>query len=293
MNWLFLFLALLSTRCFSSEKKYDLAICAVFQNEEFFLKEWLEFHKLIGVQHFYLYNNLSDDHSLSILKPYVEKGEVDLIDWPVEVRTVREYLDLLQLPVYHHALTQFKEEACWIAFIDIDEFLFPVQDENLVAFLRHYEDYAALAVNWQVFGTSGLAVLPSQKLIIESLIYKGSEDRDINKTVKLIVQPQRVRRVETPHLFIYEDGCFAVDSNSRQMPLQAEKKPVLIDKVRINHYWFGTSDWLLHNKIPRREKWGIVIKPSILENIIDFFNEVQDETIVRFVPELRRRMESS
>ena len=40
------------------QKKYTVAVCAIFKNESVFLKEWLEYHLLIGVEHFYLYNNM-------------------------------------------------------------------------------------------------------------------------------------------------------------------------------------------------------------------------------------------
>ena len=35
------------------QKKYTVAVCAIFKNESVFLKEWLEYHLLIGVEHFY------------------------------------------------------------------------------------------------------------------------------------------------------------------------------------------------------------------------------------------------
>ena len=36
---------------------YDLSVCAIFKDEASYLKEWIEYHKLVGVQHFYLYEN--------------------------------------------------------------------------------------------------------------------------------------------------------------------------------------------------------------------------------------------
>ncbi len=59
------------------------AVCAIFKNESVFLKEWLEYHLLIGVEHFYLYNNFSEDNYQDILAPYIEKGQVTLTEWPV------------------------------------------------------------------------------------------------------------------------------------------------------------------------------------------------------------------
>lgn len=42
--------------------KYYLALVSFFRNEARFLKEWIEFYRMIGVEHFYLYNHLSDDN---------------------------------------------------------------------------------------------------------------------------------------------------------------------------------------------------------------------------------------
>ena len=38
-------------------KKYDVTLCAIFRNEALFLKEWIDYHRTIGIEHFYLYNN--------------------------------------------------------------------------------------------------------------------------------------------------------------------------------------------------------------------------------------------
>ena len=75
------FLLLTGFSAFSSEYKYKFAICSMFKNEAKFLKEWIEFHRLIGAEHFYLYNNESTDNYLEVLKPYIDKNIVELIDW--------------------------------------------------------------------------------------------------------------------------------------------------------------------------------------------------------------------
>lgn len=61
---------------------YKLSILAIFQNKECFLKEWIDFHRLMGVEHFYLFNHLSSDDYLSVLQPYLSIGLVELYDWP-------------------------------------------------------------------------------------------------------------------------------------------------------------------------------------------------------------------
>jgi len=37
--------------------KYRISLCLIFKNEAPFLKEWLDYHLSIGIDHFYLYNN--------------------------------------------------------------------------------------------------------------------------------------------------------------------------------------------------------------------------------------------
>ena len=63
-------------------KKYKISVCGIFKDEGPFLKEWIEFNKMVGVEHFYLYNNNSSDNFLNVLAPYIESGLVTYIDFP-------------------------------------------------------------------------------------------------------------------------------------------------------------------------------------------------------------------
>ena len=67
-------------KCEQTEKKYKVSICAIFKNEAFYLKEWLEFNHLVGVEHFYMYNNKSEDRFEAVLEPYIKKGLVTLVE---------------------------------------------------------------------------------------------------------------------------------------------------------------------------------------------------------------------
>ena len=92
-----------------------LGVCAIYRDEAPYLREWIEFHRLVGVERFFLYDNGSIDDHLEALAPYIAEGTVVLHDWPGPRR---------QLPAYEHCLNAHRDEARWIAFIDLDEFLF-------------------------------------------------------------------------------------------------------------------------------------------------------------------------
>ncbi len=56
------------------DKKYYISICSIFKNEAKYFEEWLEYHLMIGVDHFYLYNNFSEDNYYEILEKYIKSG---------------------------------------------------------------------------------------------------------------------------------------------------------------------------------------------------------------------------
>lgn len=142
----------------SRHLKYQVSLCLIFKNEARYLREWIEYHKLIGVEHFYLYNNFSDDNFREVLKPYLESNDVTLVEWPYQYAQVQAYED---------AMKNFKEETQWIGFIDADEFINLRSDNNIVSFLKKYKNYPAVFFNWRMFGTSGNMEYDNSTLITE------------------------------------------------------------------------------------------------------------------------------
>jgi hypothetical protein len=132
-----------------------LSVCAIFRDEALYLEEWLSFHYNIGVNHFYLYNDRSEDNYLSVLSPWIKKGIVTLVDWH----------GLNQKTAYNHCINYRKMESRWIAFIDLDEFLFSPRTKDLASVLREYSDCSAIFVYWVLFGSSGHAVRPNASVI--------------------------------------------------------------------------------------------------------------------------------
>jgi hypothetical protein len=100
----------------SSTKSMTLVICAIFRNEAPYLREWIEFHQMVGAERFYLYQNMSDDDWETALRPYIETGIIEVAEWPRSPPG--------QLHAYQHFIDRHKGESWWTAFIDCDEFLF-------------------------------------------------------------------------------------------------------------------------------------------------------------------------
>ena len=96
-----------------------------------YLCEWIEFQRLMGADQVYVYDNGSTDGSAEVIAAFVAEGFVTVIPWITfddEVSPQRQ--------AYAHALCNFGPGYFrWMAFIDLDEFLFPVTARDLVAAL--------------------------------------------------------------------------------------------------------------------------------------------------------------
>jgi len=266
--------------------QHEVAVCAIFRDEAPYLREWIEFHRLVGVEKFYLYNNLSQDDFQTVLAPYVKKGIVQLIDWPHSYPDVATWSGI-QLAAYDDCLKLTKGEVRWVAFIDIDEFLFPVRTLKLKDFLKDYRRFGAVGVNWQLYGTGGVEKIPEGKLLIESLLYRGETTYRENVHIKSIVQPEKVHRALSAHHFLFLDGNFQV--NSAKTRFEGPYAPIiLVDQIRINHYWSRDEAYFYGVKMARRKAWHEG-KEGILKRNSDI-SHVYDDSILRFAKNIRRLM---
>lgn len=298
-SWMWIFCLLLTQNTYAGEKngitskvkkskkyKYDLAICAIFRDEAPYLKEWIEFHRLLGVEHFYLYNNRSSDDYKTVLKHYIKKGIVELTDWNYSYENIGRWSPI-QCSSYTDCMMKNKGKVKWLAILDIDEFLFPVQENNLVDFLADYEEFGGLGVNWQMYGTSHISKIPEKKLLIEALWIKADKDYLENQHVKCVVQPDKATICRSPHFVDYEEGFYHVDANKKMFE-GPHTSTVDVSKIRINHYWSRDEDFFNRVKIGRRQGWQEGI--DNLYQRVDNLNNVEDRAIERFVPALRKKV---
>jgi hypothetical protein len=246
----------------SAELAYELTVCAIFQNDAKWLPEWIEFHEKQGVEHFYLYNNCSNDDYKNILKPYVDRGLVELTDWMLPSNNVAEF-NLVQCSAYEHCLKRIANEANWCAVIDTDEFLFSANGRPLTETLKEYEKYSGVLVNWICYGTSGVDQIPAHQKMTETLLLRAPIDCTNNYFVKSIVKPRDISGCDCPHYCRYKTGKRSVTENKTFTSGVMRSKTVSVKKLRINHYWSRDLDFFYNVKIARWIKWGIPYSQSI------------------------------
>lgn len=145
----------------SDPRKYHVSVCQIFKDEAPYLREWIEYHLLIGVDHFYFYDNNSSDDYAHVLQPYLEKGIVTLVKWPKEHAQTEAYEDCIR---------RFRKESDWIGFTDVDEFVVPVSEETLPAFLDRFSRRPSVLIYWRFFGSGGRLDRDLKGLVTEDFV---------------------------------------------------------------------------------------------------------------------------
>lgn len=247
------------------------------------MKEWIEFHRLVGVDHFYLYDNQSEDNPRAVLANYIEKGIVTYFDWPNREEEnwgdrVQSWVWTTQIPAYYHACNLSQTKTKWLALIDSDEFIVPAAEKTLTAILKKHENRAGIAIRWQVYGTSGVEKIPKKKLMIELLTMRSLPEDPINGITKIIVQPVWFSGFKAaPHTGSYKEY-------RREYAAQP-------DEIRINHYINRDRHFYYHEKVKGKEtidnvKWS----EEHIEGVAQKYNDVEDRIMDRFIGQLKKRM---
>lgn len=132
--------------------KYQLSVCAIFTNEASCLDGWIKYHRILGVDHFYLYNLGSYDSFHVILKPYISEGIVTLVNWP-EIRERGEphtWALSSQIPAYENAVNFLaRGETKWLILLDICEFLV-CSHASIAELLKDYEGNSGISLFTEV-----------------------------------------------------------------------------------------------------------------------------------------------
>jgi Domain of unknown function. len=269
---------LVTSTIFPRDCTYQLAICSIFQNDASYLPEWIDFHEKQGVEHFFLYNNLSEDNYKEILAPYVKKGLVEIIDWPKQHKSVAEF-NALQSASYMDCIKKNKKTCKWIAFLDTDEFLFSPLKCDLKMVLSKFLKVGGVCVNWVIYGTGNVEKIEPNEKMTDLLLWRAPFNTTVNKHVKSIVQPKYVVGCINAHHFAFFRGYSCVTENNDFVD-SCFSDYVSVNLLRINHYFQRDLNFLHNIKLPRQAKWGKDANHEDLKNIESMFNDEYDDILL-------------
>ena len=122
-----------------------VAVCAIVRNENRYLREWVEWHKGLGIEKFFIYDNGhgNDEIPRDVIG---DDPQVVIFDW-------RDRDGNTQCEAYDECYREHGSEFAWMGFIDIDEF---VRSEMSLPDVLDTLQADVVAFSWRMMTDNGL-----------------------------------------------------------------------------------------------------------------------------------------
>ena len=132
-----------------------ILLCVQVKLENSYIREWIEYHKNLGFTNIVISDNndLDKEDPYYVINDYVDSGYV-IIDY-----TFRNRGQGHQAGFYTNMCNKYKDDYDWIAFFDLDEFLYiSTRYKTISNFLSSNElfnDYNGIGISWITYGDNG------------------------------------------------------------------------------------------------------------------------------------------
>jgi hypothetical protein len=129
------------------QDKLGICICSIVKNENLYIREFINYYYLLGVDKIIIYDNndIEGETINNIIKDYIINQFVEIID-------VRG-LSSIQIPIYNYCYRKNKDIYDWIGFIDIDEYLYIKNEKNIknYFFSNRFQKCQTIYFNWIIY----------------------------------------------------------------------------------------------------------------------------------------------
>ena len=128
--------------------KFKILLCTIARNENKYILEFINHYRNINVSKIIIYDNnqIDGENFLDILKDFIKINFIKIID-------IRGF-QRPQKKAYDHCYNYNKYKYEWIAFLDIDEYLFLLNYTYINDFLSSnvFKSCQSIIINWKYYG---------------------------------------------------------------------------------------------------------------------------------------------
>ncbi len=270
---------------------YELAIISMFQNTAPYLKEWVEYHRMVGVDHFWLYNDASTDNWEEVLAPYIQEGLVEVFYWP---HSGGDWVPA-QIGAFQDGMQRALGVARWAAPIDQDEFIVPMEDKTITECLsKHFSDAPAVYVNWRNFGTNHAYVNKGDPLL-SHLVACSMKNHSRNCVGKSIIRPEYavLNSMWSPHFCSLKEGAQYFNGDGEKS-LNLRGNDLITDGkshakyIGIHHYAFRDEAYFKEVRLPRDSNPDLMVRMEEEFNVVPNYKIL--ELIKKHYPKMYEKM---
>ena len=274
----------------------EITFCTMIKNEAKYIREWVEFHSLLGVNRFIIFDNESTDSPHLRLKETA--ADVTIIRWPPvpwvnndnpHKEKCEAYANHIiykwayaacQEAAFHVCLQNERGRSRWVAAVDVDEFFLPKYDEDglhsLSDTLSKYDHLDGFILDAFTYGTNKYQnAIEDEELMIETHLLRAGWD-----------DPGRMKEFLNPSHYSTYSCVHAAKHNNTiwDMFLFLRIIPKEHSLIRFNHYGWRSVEEARHK--------GVKNMNEEIWNQIQKWNNVNtyDPYMIPMIPLVKRRM---
>lgn len=208
-----------------------VCVVATLRDELKFVDEWLAYHRLLGVDHFLLYDDDPGGTLERHIVPHLDYATV--VPW--YGRGDAEPDGNRQAAAYMHSLDTVRDEFEWVCFLDLDEFIVLRRHANVAAYLDQFADAGSVSLFWRNFGHNGFFEDPGG-LVTSALTRRR---RRPGRQYKSFTRTRAIRGIKSAHQCELHRGYRRADANGDAFyPNAVERDPHgEAFPAYINHYY--------------------------------------------------------
>lgn len=241
----------------------QVVICAIAKNEHLYINEWVKHYLSLGIDHIYLYDN--DNPNSKFIGNYIDKVLLDKITI-YDIRGVKK--PYLQHKVYNEFYHNHSFE--WVLFVDIDEFLFGVNDVHTFLGQEKFRYFNQIRVLWKLYGDDNV-VSRDMNIGVKDFFKEQKHDNKLEYQNKSFVRGGKNLEIHSCHYIKGLKSCFP---SGREC--QSEKIEITNytnETIYINHYMTKTLSEFVNQKLNRGD--------AVWENRsidLDYFWRINEKT---------------
>lgn len=136
---------------------FSICMCSIAKEENLYIKEFINHYRLLGYNHFYIYDNndKNGERLQDVLSEEIRNKLVSIIDF----RNYRGKRGGPQMDAYYSCYQNYNNNCSWISFFDIDEFL--ILDSKNITLKQllenpRYKNCEGISINWKIYHDNNL-----------------------------------------------------------------------------------------------------------------------------------------
>lgn len=192
-----------------------ISICLLTKNENRYIREWVQHHLDIGVDHFYIYDNNEVEFVRDEVLKYFDERYFTFVPW-------LSYCKHMQVEAYNDCVTKYGADNEWIAFIDTDEF---IDCSNIHEAIAPYANYDYIRIPWVMHNANGQLYYSDRP--VKERFPQTFPNQFSGDYYKSIVQPNKIVAMSVHYA------------------ISASNNYILVDDIKLDHYYTRSlEEWV-------------------------------------------------